>query len=305
MTPKVSHYIICYNQAEFIARSMTSAVEQDYDNLQVVVADDGSTDGTAELVREVSAKYPGRVVPVLSEKNGGITANSNRALARCDGRYVSSQGGDDILLPGKIRSQVRWLEEDARRVLCGHDVRVFYSGIAGREHVLGPGRAGRGGVGAGPLIREGVGSFFMGTSLMWRASAAPPSGYDVRLPIVSDWKFIIDVAGTDGVWGAVDGVYALYRRHPRNISAVARDAILRDCLESLRLTRAEFPGFREEVNYARQAILYGFAKMYYRKGMRRQAERLLRGLLFRKGERHRDVSVWKLLRYLAKCKAGL
>jgi hypothetical protein len=145
----------------------------------------------------------------------------------------------------------------------------------------------------------------MGTSLMWRASAAPPSGFDGRLPVVSDWKFIIDVVGTTGIWGAIDGVYALYRRHPRNISSLARDAIVLECLKSLHFTKSDYPCFRDEVNYARQAILYQLAKLLYRKGRRTRAKKLLYGLMFQDGVRHRDVSRLKLAKYIVKCQANL
>jgi hypothetical protein len=59
------------------------------------------------------------------------------------------------------------------------------------------------------------------------------------------------------------------------------------------------------VNYARQAILYQLAKLLYRKGRRTRAKKLLYGLMFQDGVRHRDVSRLKLAKYIVKCQANL
>jgi len=75
--PLVSIHIITYNQIDFIHDTLTSALEQDYENLEVVVADDGSTDGTAEVILEYAKKYPNRLLPLVGGPNLGITGNSN------------------------------------------------------------------------------------------------------------------------------------------------------------------------------------------------------------------------------------
>lgn len=299
-SPMVSHFIITYNQRAYIEEALQSAVDQDYPALEIVVADDGSVDGTAEIVADFARRYPGRVIPSLADKNGGITANCNRALALCRGKYISCQGGDDVLLPGKISRQVQWLEADERRVMCGHDVRVFFTSMEGSEHVLGSGAAGRHGVGAGKIIKGGVGSFFMGTSLMWRAAATPPAGFDTRIPISSDWKFIIDVIGTDGVWGAIDGVFALYRKHPDNISRTRRDQIIMETCRTVVKLRRQYPVFGEELNLARKEIFYNLAKVYYRSLSIGKARRIFRALLGPGGSDSWGQKA-RILKYLLKC----
>lgn len=299
--PKVSHFIITYNQCAYIEKAIQSAIDQDYPELEIVVADDGSVDGTAEIVAEFALRYPGKVIPALAESNGGITRNCNRALALCSGKYISCQGGDDVLLPGKISRQVQWLEADKKRVLCGHDVRVFYTSLEGSEHVRGSGAAGRSGVGAGKIIQGGVGSFFMGTSLMWRASATPPGGFDTRIPISSDWKFIIDIVGVDGAWGAVDGVFALYRVHPQNISSTKRDNIILETLRTFVYLRQQYPAFRSELNLARREIFYNVAKVYYRKNSFGRARRVFSALLGTDGCGS-FVQKARVLKYLLKCR---
>src|SRR5262245_26145379 len=118
--PLVSVCIVTFNQANFVQRALLSAVEQDYPNLEVLVADDGSTDGTAEVLQRLAQQYPERVQLLPIEPNrgiAGIARNYNRALTNARGKYVALLDGDDEFLPGKIRKQVEWLEADERRVL--------------------------------------------------------------------------------------------------------------------------------------------------------------------------------------------
>ena len=122
--PLVSIVILTYNEERWVEEAVRSAVGQDYPRLEVLVADDASTDGTAAIVSRIADEFPDRVAPMLGEENVGVTRNCNRALRACNGRYVAFCGGDDALLPGKIRAQVEWLKGDEERVLCTHDVEI-------------------------------------------------------------------------------------------------------------------------------------------------------------------------------------
>ena len=135
--PLVSILIISFNQEAFIEEALKGALEQDYENLEVVVADDGSTDRTPDIILSYADRYKGRLVAIVGKPNLGITGNSNRGLSLCKGKYIAFQGGDDVFLPGKISAQVDWMEERDSRVLCGHQVEVFYESGA-PSHLLLP-----------------------------------------------------------------------------------------------------------------------------------------------------------------------
>lgn len=212
-TPLVSIHIITYNQIDFIHETLTSALEQDYENLEVVVADDGSSDGTAEVILEYAKKFPNRLVPLVGGPNLGITGNSNRALKACKGKYIAFQGGDDVLLPGKITAQVEWMEENDDRVLCGHQIEVIYENDLNRHKFS---RKLTSGTGCKQLIEKGTP--FRATSIMVRICTLPKNGFDDRLPTVSDQKLWIDCLSGGGEYGFVDGVYAQYRKHDNNIT---------------------------------------------------------------------------------------
>src|SRR5436190_24170616 len=101
-TPQVSIHFVSFNQAAFIEESLESALRQDYPNLQIVASDDGSTDGTAQIIERYARRYPDRIHAITGGPNLGITANCNRALRECKGEYIAFLAGDDLYLPGKI-----------------------------------------------------------------------------------------------------------------------------------------------------------------------------------------------------------
>lgn len=214
--PRVSVLCITYNQQDLVEQTLLSALEQDYDNLQVVVSDDASADGTPEKVRALAKKYPGRIVPLLNESRGGITVNMNRALASCDGEYVAFLGGDDIFLPGKIAKQVAFMQAHPECVLSHHDVDVFDSATNQTLYHWSE-RYGKHSGGADSVIR--LGTYMCGTSVMARRDRIPAGGADPRIPAASDWLMWVEMlAESGGQFGYLDETLARYRRSGGNVT---------------------------------------------------------------------------------------
>ena len=88
-SPKVSVMIVTYNQENLIGETIESVISQDYPNLEIVVADDASVDGTQSVIKAYQEKYPLQIKPVLNPVNLGITGNCNAALAACTGELVA------------------------------------------------------------------------------------------------------------------------------------------------------------------------------------------------------------------------
>jgi glycosyltransferase involved in cell wall biosynthesis len=276
--PPVSVLLPTYNQVPFAAEAIESAIEQDYANLQVVVGDDGSTDGTAELVAWYAERFPSRVLAIVGEPHVGITANCNRVLARCTGDYLAFHAGDDLFLPGKIRRQVEWLESSPQRVLCGHDVEVMDE--QGRIMYLWSRLAHMtAGTGARKLVEQSY--LYPGVSLMVRAAARPSSGYDARLPVVSDWLFFIDCLAGGGTYGHIEGAWARYRRHSGNITQVdpqqmaRREVIRTDLLVTLALVEAKYPSLVDCARTGRATIFAREGAWYLSRGAPIMARRFL------------------------------
>jgi glycosyl transferase family 2/glycosyl transferase family 1 len=121
MAPTVSVVIATYNFERFLARAIDSALGQDYpaDALEVIVVDDGSTDGTPELMKA----YAGRVKYIRKE-NGGHLSTFDRGIGEATGDYIALLDGDDEWLPHKLRAQVDLLEARPDLGLVHGDMRV-------------------------------------------------------------------------------------------------------------------------------------------------------------------------------------
>ncbi|ADH88666.1 glycosyl transferase family 2 [Ancylobacter novellus DSM 506] len=110
--PTVTSVIVCYNQAEYIAEAIESVLAQRGDFYQdIVVADDGSTDGTAEIVQRYCEKNRWRMRSIGDGINRGISGNFRRSFATAAGAYLAILEGDDYWSDrDKIAKQVAFLE---------------------------------------------------------------------------------------------------------------------------------------------------------------------------------------------------
>ncbi|TCR76775.1 glycosyltransferase [Rhizobium sp. BK376] len=107
----VSVVIANYNYARFLRRSIDSALEQDYDNAEVIVVDDASTDETASVV----ASYGPRIKACLREENGGHAAAFNTGFASSKGEIVLFLDADDYLYPHAVTEIVdAWEDRTAQ-----------------------------------------------------------------------------------------------------------------------------------------------------------------------------------------------
>jgi hypothetical protein len=264
-----------YNQERFVRTSIESAAGQDYDALEVMVSDDGSSDSTPGVIRECAAKYPGRVRALVGREHAGITANCNRALRACRGRYVAFSAGDDEYLPGKIARQAEWLEADPRRVLCFHDVEVYDDATGSRLYAWSDRFRLRSGEGPRELLVDGC--IFPGVSIMVRRDALPAGGYDERLPVASDYKLWIDCLCAGGGYGPVPGILARLRRHPKAAMVdpdLSRQGLV-DSLRTLELVEREHPDLSRLCRLGRATALTRLGGWHLLHGRSREARRYL------------------------------
>jgi glycosyltransferase involved in cell wall biosynthesis len=255
MKPFVSHLIAVYQQDRFVEETVLSALKQDYDRLQVVVAEDGSTDETLPKLRELESAWGDRL-RVVTGKNLGVTGNSNRGLSACTGELVSLQGGDDVLLPGKIAAQVEWFDAHPDGVLCGHPVEHFFTDapdtLEFQPRVAHP--VLNDGFGPEPFVERSP--LYAGTSVMLRRSAMPKGGFDARLALLSDWKLYVDTLADGGRFGAVPQVLARYRLHRNNVTHRRAAEMDKERFLTLSLIEGERPRLARACRRGRARLLY-------------------------------------------------
>lgn len=103
----VSVIIPAYNAESTLRRACMSVLEQSYADLQLIVVNDGSTDGTETLLRELSLEHPNLVA--VHQRNGGVSKARNTGLDAAEGEYIMFLDADDELLPGIVEDLVRMM----------------------------------------------------------------------------------------------------------------------------------------------------------------------------------------------------
>lgn len=105
--PLVSVPVVTYNSSKYVLETLESIKAQTYQNIELIVSDDCSTDNTVKICRKWIEENANRFVRtelITSPTNTGISANLNRAEAACTGEWVKPIAGDDLLLPDCIKS---------------------------------------------------------------------------------------------------------------------------------------------------------------------------------------------------------
>lgn len=113
-SPLISIIIPCFNCSTFIIEAISSVIDQNYTSIEIIIIDDGSVDGSAEI-----ADQYGSPVKVIRQKNQGPAAARNRGIRESKGEFIAFLDGDDVWLPNKLADQVRFLQEN-------QDVDIIY-----------------------------------------------------------------------------------------------------------------------------------------------------------------------------------
>ena len=121
MNPLVSVMIGAYNAAPYLGEAIESALGQDYEPIELIVVDDGSTDGTAEVARRYSQAR------VIQQENGGNGSARNRAVENASGELYAFLDADDLFTPGKLSLQKAALDADPTLDMVFGHVREFFS----------------------------------------------------------------------------------------------------------------------------------------------------------------------------------
>lgn len=113
-SPLVSIVVVTYNSSKYITETLDSIAKQTYNNIEVIISDDFSTDNTTELCENWLSLNKGnfvRGILLKSDRNTGISANLNRGYNACLGEWVKSIAGDDLLLPNAIDDNIKFVQK--------------------------------------------------------------------------------------------------------------------------------------------------------------------------------------------------
>jgi glycosyltransferase involved in cell wall biosynthesis len=106
--PKVSVRFTSYQHSKYIAESLKSVLAQDFEDFEIEITDDCSTDNSVEIIRGFNDP---RIHLKVQDHNRGVASTATESLNRCRGKYTACMCSDDIWHPNKLSQQVRFLDD--------------------------------------------------------------------------------------------------------------------------------------------------------------------------------------------------
>lgn len=125
--PEVSVIIPAYNAEKYIDESVESILGQTFQDLELIILDDGSTDQTSKKIQKLAEKDK-RIIFLKNEKNLGIPKTRNKGISIAKGKYIAWQDADDISVPDRIEKQKAFLDENPQAGIVGGFLEFFEEG---------------------------------------------------------------------------------------------------------------------------------------------------------------------------------
>jgi hypothetical protein len=211
--PLVSVIIPVHNRATVLSDTLTSIRQQTYQNFEIIVVDDGSSDGSHAMAQKFADED--RRIKVLRQPNGGVSVARNTAIAHASGELIAFLDADDVWLPGKLAAQINLvkLEPHANLFFTDYfswDGRTDFSQRYSKPGKFPDGDAGR------RLIFFNL--FCISTVMIKRETLEAVGLFDVELLMAEDWDMWLRIAEHGLCAKGVRQPLARYRIWPGQIS---------------------------------------------------------------------------------------
>ena len=210
----VSVIMPAYNAEKYIYMSIASVMKQTYQNVELVIVDDASTDNTLKIMYQCANMWPGKIRLSIRKQNGGTGAALNDAIELAGGEYICWLSADDLYCEDMIESEVNYLknntEYDAVFSKCAYiDENNRILRVATNEKVAKYLEAGMEGI----TVRLMAGNFFHGCSVLAKAECFKRGErFNVNYRAAQDYDFWVRMAA-DYDFGYLDQVNVLSRDH--------------------------------------------------------------------------------------------
>jgi glycosyltransferase involved in cell wall biosynthesis len=209
--PLVSVIIPAYNAEKYIGEAVRSVVMQAFADIEIIVVDDGSTDGTVEAVRPYTDNV---AVRIIRQDNSGPSKARNKGIRAARGEYCAFLDSDDLMMPDRLRLQADLLKERKDIGLVYTDLMTFDAmGIVHRsKKEFATPHAGT------VLDKLLIENFITTSTVMVRTDCFEEAGYfDEGIKHSEDYKMWLHIAEKYAV-GYVDLPLVKYRYHPNSLS---------------------------------------------------------------------------------------
>lgn len=196
--------IPCYNRAHVVADAVESVLAQDPAPARVIVIDDRSSDGSADVIRALAAAHPGRVEAAILPRNGGASNARNVGAALCGSPWIAFLDSDDVWLPGAAHALLHGALASGADVIVGHFARVEPGEAPGAPECGWDGGCIRTGLISGGVIGPSW-------SIVRRETVFDIHGFDPSFHNCNDWDFYTRAAANGAIFTRIDATVAQYR----------------------------------------------------------------------------------------------
>jgi len=207
-TPKVSVIVPCYNHEKFVAKAVHSVINQSYSNIELIVIDDGSSDGSVGILTGLAKTHD---FVFVAQENVGICKTLNRAINEYStGEFLALLGSDDYWHPEKILKQMVELQKNENSEFCFTQA-IEFDSMSGQELRVFPKKDFTGNVLNKVFVRQP----FAAGSLLFSSDLFDLSGgFDESLTD-EDWDFSIRCAALTEFSFVKEPLF-FYRSHALN-----------------------------------------------------------------------------------------
>ena len=210
--PRVSVILTTYRRAHLVARALQSVLAQSYPDFEVIVVDDGSPDGT----RDVIARFTDPRAHYIFQENRGLAGARNTGVRAARGAYIAFLDDDDEYLPTKLAQQVPALDEHPEYGVVYSD--VYLCDAAGNRIRRVSDALGKGDPPSGMILEALVhGNFLVSNAPLLRRECFEVGLFDERLRMFEDWDFWLRLA-CETRFLYQPGAVACYRIHAAMMS---------------------------------------------------------------------------------------
>ena len=135
--PCISIIMGIYNCATTLPEAIDCILNQTYTNWELIMCDDGSTDGTYEVAEQYRKAYPDKIVLLKNPENMGLNITLNNCLSVARGEYIARMDGDDICNPERFEKEIGFLEDHREYAIVSTDMEHFdEGGVYGRSRLI-------------------------------------------------------------------------------------------------------------------------------------------------------------------------
>ena len=215
--PLVSVLMGSYNHDKFVSEAIESVLGQTFQDFELIIIDDGSKDGSKQIIKNYSKKDD-RIKPIFHSKNLGIPKTFNELIGKAKGKFISFTASDDVWVKNKLEKQLEVLEQDENLVIwteaeiidtesqtTGQKFTQIHNGLKKNDYIF------------DELL---CGNFIFGSSVICKTESLDNIKYNENMKYLNDHQLVLDLAYRYNYYFIPEPL-AKYRIHDSN--TISRD----------------------------------------------------------------------------------